>query len=298
LFIYIICVIGTAAHQVAQLAPTLKEAELRVLLHLAATADATGSTTIVASSRDLEVAVRVARRAIQRATDALAERGLIATRQGTPRSPATYLLRFVEVAQMPAGGGVFRTPPPPVENSGQVALFERLRGVEGTPPPTANQQLTASAAAVDPEGVLTLESIIDRLHRATQKSVDPKTLTQARGALQSYRAKRGSPPNWGGPLPPHPPDDRITAQFLSMGDGVGGWPRLSNMLLDLHAESKEPGHSYAWFVTIAAQRLHGIDPRMLAQRRKQLKLVRDGHRAEINQLRSAPELLAEMRKLR
>ena len=96
--LYIICVIGGALAAVAHHAPELTGTELRVLLHLCATAAAANSLSVPASSRDLEVATRTARSAIVTALDGLAKRGLIATRQGTPRSPATHLLRLLEVA--------------------------------------------------------------------------------------------------------------------------------------------------------------------------------------------------------
>ena len=81
------------------------------------------------------------------------------------------------------------------------------------------------------------------MHRAKPKDFDPNTVEKARRWLQSYRAKLGSPDNWDSPHPPHPPDDRITAQFLSMGDGAGGWPRLEALLYDLLAERRPPATS-------------------------------------------------------
>jgi hypothetical protein len=262
-----------------------------LLLHLTAAAAASGSLTVVASSRDLEVATKTARRAIVRALDALETRGLIATRQGTPRSPAAHLLRFLEVAQIPKGGGVFGTPPLPVEKSGQAVFLEHLSGAIGTPPPTENQQLPAIAAAVDSEGVITLGGIIDRLARAKAKGIDPSILAAARRFLHGYRCKFPPQDEVG---KPHPPDDRITAQFLSMGDGSGGWPRLERMLYDLMAERKTAGSSYAWFVTVAAQRIHGIDPQMLKRKRAELRLIRDRQREDAarNEPPSAQQLNA------
>lgn len=43
------------------------------------------------------------------------------------------------------------------------------------------------------------------------------------------------------------------------------------------AERKEPGHSYAWYVTVAAQRIHGIRPQDLKTRRAELRLVKTHH---------------------
>jgi hypothetical protein len=85
-----------------------------------------------------------------------------------------------------------------------------------------------------------------------------------RGWLHSYMAKLGREPH------PHAPDDLIVSQFLSCGEAH----QLEKLLYDLMAERKEPGHSYAWFVTVALQRLHGISPQQLKQRRTELRLVK------------------------
>ena len=150
--LYIICVIGGALAAVAHHAPELTGTELRVLLHLCATA-AANSLSVPASSRDLEVATRTARSAIVTALDGLAKRGLIATRQGTPRSPATHLLRLLEVATI---SGPISGPPPASSKrfpQGAVLIQDRS-GPEIGPPPTAIQQLASAGEIVDPEGVL------------------------------------------------------------------------------------------------------------------------------------------------
>lgn len=294
--------LSASLQQLATLAPTLKEAELRVLLHLTATAAAAGSNSVPASSRDLEAAVRIARSAIQPALDALAKRGLIATRQGTPRSPAVHLLRFLEVATI--SGPV--TGPPPDQQTAlfpqDVALLQGRRGPLPGPPPTEFQQLPAAAEIVDSEGVLTLEGIIDRLSRAKPKDFDLSIVEKTRRWLHGYRLKFPLADEAG--RPPHPPDDRIVAQFLSMADGKGGFPRLEAMLYDLLGERKQ-AYSYAWFVTVAAQRIHGIDPRKLKAKREELKLVRDQQREasaiaadELPDIQRRVEALAARRKLR
>jgi hypothetical protein len=65
----------------------------------------------------------------------------------------------------------------------------------------------------------------------------------------------------------HRPDKRITREFLA----VAPWPALSAMLRDLHTQKVKPGHSYAWFVATAQQRINGIDPRELLARRAELR---------------------------
>lgn len=38
------------------------------------------------------------------------------------------------------------------------------------------------------------------------------------------------------------------------------WPQLERVLYDLMAERNAPGHSYAWFIAVAVQRIYGISP--------------------------------------
>jgi len=145
-----------------------------------------------------------------------------------------------------------------------------------------------------------LEGIIDRLHRANAKLIDPDLLAKARGWLHGYMCKLATREvlRIG---KPHPPDDKIVAQFLAMGDGAGGWGRLEIMLQDLLAERRE-AYSYAWFVSVAAQRLHGISAEQLKQRRAELRVVRDRARgeasAEVDQLHRAVATAAARKRFR
>lgn len=60
------------------------------------------------------------------------------------------------------------------------------------------------------------------------------------------------------------------AQLLT----VAPWPSLQEMLYNLMAERKQPGHSYAWYLTVALQRLHGLSPQAQQQTRAKLKILR------------------------
>jgi DNA-binding MarR family transcriptional regulator len=71
----------------ADLAPTLKEAELRVLLELTRR-QLRGPRAIRASSRELASACKMGRSNVQTALDNLPRRGLITTRQGTATTAA------------------------------------------------------------------------------------------------------------------------------------------------------------------------------------------------------------------
>jgi hypothetical protein len=270
---------------IADLAPTLKEAELRVLLAMTADAAKTGQQSTRISLRQLAKACgrTNSAAATTRACAALIARGLVAQRKGTATTASAYLLNFLGTLTMPqapgvpvTGGVAPRTTPLPkggVPPTTPLLLFGQHPVLFGTTPPPENKGLSGKPASVDIEGLITFEGLIDRLSRANFKTVDPKTLDEARAFMHGYRAKMGTPQP-AEPWPPHPPDNRLIAQFLATGDGVGGWPALQRMLYTLMHEKKAPGRSYAWFISVAAQRLHGIDPRKLAEKRQQLRLLK------------------------
>ena len=55
----------------------------------------------------------------------------------------------------------------------------------------------------------------------------------------------------------HPPDDLVTAQFLSLAEPS----QLQHLIYNLLSLSPSPKiHSYGWFVSVGLQQLHGIAP--------------------------------------
>src|SRR6516164_6024878 len=97
-----------ALRSVAQLAPTLKEAELRVLLALTALAEPP-LWGVRISTRALRESTGCGRPNIQRAIDNLALRNVISIRQGTAVSASVYLLQFLRT--LPMGGSITEPPP-------------------------------------------------------------------------------------------------------------------------------------------------------------------------------------------
>ena len=70
----------------------------------------------------------------------------------------------------------------------------------------------------------------------------------------------------------HRPDKRIIAEFLA----VAPWPDLLQMLRTMHAQKTKPGHSYAWFVSVANQRINDVSPEeSRARRAEQRSLARN-----------------------
>ena len=255
------------------LAPKLGEAELRVLLHLVPIACTPPHYSTAISLRDLASQTKLAFSATRRAVDSLNKRGLIATRRGTPKRPTSFRIQFLDVAKMPAVGVPLKGTPPadgcalsrhtssPSEAHPE-CLFEAQHVPFPGTPPTENKRLPPGAAGVDIDSEAI--GVIDRLLKARKTDFDPERLEKARGWLHGYVCKFAADKDR------HPPDARITAQFLA----VAPWPQLEGLLYDLMSEQKEPGYSYAWFVSVALQRIHGIQPKALKQRRAHLKLMK------------------------
>jgi len=261
--------------RIAELAPSLGPAELRIMLALATRIHSPHHPTALASSRKLAQATGLSRRAVQAAIDSLNARGLIATRQGTAQKAAAHRLRCLEIPALTHGEQNAKAPldgwrtncATPGEPSAP-PLLDGWRtdcatpGEPSAPPPTENQPLTPPSATPIDQSI----EIIDRLLRAKESDYPAELITTARRWLHGYALKLGRDKDR------HPPDGRIVAQFLS----IAPWPQLEGLLYDLLAERKEPGYSYAWFVTVALQRLHGIQPATLRERRAALKLVTPG----------------------
>jgi len=92
--------------RLAEIAPKLKEAELRLAIHMADTCDQ--HYTLKASSRHLAAATGLARGKVQHAIDTLGARGFISTREGTGSKAAAYVLHFAAVIPF---SGSLREPP-------------------------------------------------------------------------------------------------------------------------------------------------------------------------------------------
>ena len=259
-----------ALERVAELAKTLSCAEHRVLHQLLLRAYRENRHTAKGSTRELAHATGLARSNVKSALHSLVERNVIATDQGSSVRAAEYRLAFLDliVLSVSVVPGSKLGPPPPPETV-QVGLFQTQGGPnldpgvgaqQAHPPLFANKERAPARVDIDFDSLKT----IDRLLTAKPKKADPEAIQFFRGFLHSYVAKLGREPH------PHAPDDLIVAQFLSCGEVH----QLEKLLYDLMAERKEPGHSYAWFVSVALQRLHGISPQQFKQRRSELRVVK------------------------
>lgn len=282
-----------ALERVAELAKTLSCAEHRVLHQLLLRAYREERHTAKVSSRELAHATGLARSNVITALHGLCQRNVICSDQGSTTRSSTYRLCFLEVVVLssPLVPGP-KLGPPPESESVQVVLFQDQGGPDLGPGVVLNQDHppTFSTAALkeDARAPVDLDfnslKTIDRLLTAKPKKADPEAVRFFRGFLHSYMAKLGKEPY------PHAPDDLIVAQFLSCGETH----QLEKLLYDLMAERKEPGHTYAWFVTVALQRIHGISPQQFKQRRTELRLVKQRPPEEAASVEAIQQQIADL----
>lgn len=260
----------------ADVAPTLKEAELRVLLELARR-QLTAGTVVRASSRDLATACKASRRNVQYALDSLTKRGLITTRQGNTKTPAIYQVNFLQTVRI---GGVVPTPPPWRRDDATLALFQHQPGVETTPPPNDSKALAPAAGALDVS--MLLPPILDRVLKSKVSDFDKTTVDYFRRALHSYMAKFGRDDDnrryLDAGAAPHPPDNDVVARFLSTAETHQLMPLIETLSWEAERDDKLQPHSYGWFVTVALSRLAGIHWTATKKAEQQFRIHKRGQR--------------------
>jgi hypothetical protein len=248
----------------------LKETALRVLLHLAAKAEAERSTTIRASSREIADATKAERRNVQHAIDDLTHRGLLHAHEARRAKEArTYDLAFLEVATTPQTSGVNLTPLPRVTGviaTPGVASIQRLTGVNLTPldPPGLGESMPR-----DPRARIDLKpdtrEILDRVFSTNVTRTIPRDVLQEfRRLVTHVAAKLGRAYD-------RPPDNESMARLVH---ACGSTQALHWLMLEMQRESRQPGESPMWWVTVALQRIHGIDAKTQAIWRAQEKAAR------------------------
>jgi hypothetical protein len=259
--------------RIAELAPTLGHAEVRALLELARQENTTGSPTVKISGRKLAAAANLSHSSTKAALASLNERQIIRSDSGgTATEGATHRLIFLETVPLERGPnfgpplGLISAHPGP--NFGPpLSLISAHPGPNfGTPrSPTNEAGARAHTFENSDPSISDEDQSTWRLLKAKPSDYDSAELAAARGWMASYKAKLG---NWDGTEP----DDKLCAEFLAIADIT----RLENLIYELQAERKKPGNSYAWFVTVAAQRLWKMPPDEFSERRQRLtKLLRE-----------------------
>jgi AcrR family transcriptional regulator len=252
---------------VANLAPALSEGELRLLLELCrrALAPDVEDYSFRASIRDLAASARCSKSHIQEHLRDLDRRGIVTYRAGTATAATAIRVNLLAgVVQTTKGctrqgdtlklgctrEGDTSTSTTSAEKPENMALF-----ADASPEPRARVELDFDSTEFD---------VIDRMLRATPERTDPEDMRSVREWVHGYHCKFGRDPN------PHAPDAHILAQLLAIGTPG----QLRSLIAELMQERKEAGHSYAWYVTVALQRIHGISYQQARQAREAWKVHR------------------------
>lgn len=240
-----------ALQRIAALAPTLKEAELRTLIEL--TKRATEENTCRCSSRQLAESTHQSRRNVQAAIDSLADRCLISSDGGSATRASLYRLTFTETAVLP-GRGAIEAPP----SAQQVALLERHPGVIPAPPsgaPRAPHPRARVAPGSESDSdfdrrIRATSELFERIAKAKAESYDSDEIRTVREALCGYWRRMREEPD------AHPPPDKLCAEMLA----VAPRRRILQLIEELWRNRQKPDRSYRWFVTVALNRIHHLEP--------------------------------------
>lgn len=272
---------NTALERIRDLAPTLTGAALKVLIELAATAAATHSKQARGSSRKLAERCKISRSSAQLALDQLQRCGIIASSDAsrTAEEPTHTLLIETAVPEVPKPGPISEPPPPTNQATEDITLarYQSHSGPEITPPvakfsgqsgPVFRPPLIDSSRASSTRAFEVIDfdvtATLDRLQKASKKQYDQATFSKAKDMLWGHQVKHcpRNPQN-------QPPDDEITAQILAICGG--SVERLQGMLWEVTEGKREAGYSYAWYVTVALQRICGLTPAAVKAARERLR---------------------------
>jgi hypothetical protein len=109
---------------------------------------------------------------------------------------------------------------------------------------------------------------------ARPSDYDAAELAAARGWMHSHTQKWGTPTS-------QPPDDKICAELLTVAKGEP--IRIENLFFELSAERKRPGEKWAWYVSVAVQRIWKMPPEEYRERRQRLAQMLNHRRQQPGQ---------------
>jgi hypothetical protein len=234
----------------AATAPHLKEAALRLAIALTDLAQPP-HYTVRASWATLQRKTGLVPSALGRAIKQLCDptSGLVSIRRGGSAHENAYQLSFLQTVR----GTSFGEAPPKEAPSQEALPFEKQPTSLAEGAPAENTPLAAAAARVE---ISTASlRVIDHVFSAKPKNFATDVLAHFRTWLHGYMAKFGRDEN-NQPLPNGstiPPKEEIVAQFLAISTPS----RLATML-DVLALDQKTCYSYAWFITVGLERIHGI----------------------------------------
>jgi hypothetical protein len=278
----------------ARLAHTLGEAELRVLIELTNRTATSPTFTCAIGARQLAKAIGIAYSNVQAAVAGLTARALITVRPGAANRPSVYQVNIWLTTDFPISTGAPVAGAPLHSQQVHPCTCSRCTPAPVTgAPPTENQQFALLETSVDsdrsiPEGSIDCQDPIERTIRTKPSEHTAQDLEAARALMYGYRRK--FPPLEEVGTEPHPPDREICARFLA----VAPLPQLERLISDLFCERRTCGYSYAWFVSVALQRIHGISPKVAKHRKTQLAAVPRPVDADNDAGSDFPDLLQQL----
>lgn len=236
-------------------------------MHLAALTEHKTHHSIQITTRELSEMTGLVPSALSRAIKQLCDpaRGFVTIRRGNTRTASAYLCNFLATVRSAS----FREALPKEALPPNPLLFEKHSATFGEALPTDSTPFTFPAPRVDE--LPSLRPIVDRVLTSRSEDHDKGLLLTFRRYLHQYMQKLGID-GAGQPTPlAHPPDDKVVAQFLAIGEPH----RLGALLSDLMNE-RQRAYNYAWFVTTGLQRIAGVSFRETRAARETLKLVKRG----------------------
>jgi hypothetical protein len=259
--------------RLARLAPSLSDSALRLFIYLWSRQLEDLSSPMYLSQRDLSAATGQARNSIAAALDQLFTRSAIALRWGDSKRPNRIFVTLWRGAVLSIGGSNFE--PPPREKGDRVAQnLSHPQGESGAkcaPPYSVRAQariefdskfdIDIDRSNVPSMGASAADPVLKVL-TAAPSNFSGRQLYDASQMLFEAMRRRGS-------RPAKPPDDVITAQFLS----AGPWPALQRLLIELIQGSGAQIHHYGYFVAAALDRCQGVKPAQFNAAREQLRPV-------------------------
>jgi len=257
-----------AIAKLAAIAPGLKTGTaLRILVHLLATTE--GTTTTETSTRDLAPAIAASRRNVQLALADLIAAGHLRAHATGAKEGKRYTLAFLEVEQIPKSSGVDSAPLPAVtgvDSAPAVASIQRPSGVDSTPldpagPGEGMPRDTRARIDLKPDK----REILDRVFSTNVTRTIPRDVLQEFRRLVTHVAAKLHRAY------DRPPDNESMARLVH---ACGSTQALHWLVIEMQKESRQPGDSPMWWVTVALQRIHGIDAKTQAIWRAQLKAAR------------------------
>lgn len=266
--------------------PTLRGVDFKVAFYLVLKTVSTGSAEISMSERALAAATGISKTSIQVALRRLSHSGLFLREPGGYNRPDRFLLPAFRPAGVvpilgtsvalnlahpvpefdPPGGPVNGTPVP--ETGPLVGLKTVQDCLEnGTPVPEtdpAPYKERAGARRNRIESIGSSRVSIDRcLAQTTLDSDQADDARTLRAYLRSYAARAGCDTLAGAEI-----DDKIVAQCLA----IAPLGRLQDCLFDLGQGKMGKPRTFAWFVSVFLERLHGYTPTEVAAAREALRV--------------------------